>query len=79
MKEDEKLIRVYSGTDLTVNLVKSELEKFGIFGVIQNDFNSGISAGFLGGVSSSIDLFIQESDLKQAQPILKDLVEINVG
>jgi hypothetical protein len=77
MKEDNNLIRIYSGTELTVNLLKDELEGFGIPSMIQNDFNSGVSAGFSGGVPSAIDLFIQESDLGKAEPILSEFREIN--
>ena len=44
MKENSNLIRVYSGTELTVNLLKEELEGSGIPSMIQNDFNSGISS-----------------------------------
>ena len=77
MKENNNLIRVYSGTELTVNLLKDELEKFGISSMIQNDFNSGVSAGFSGGVPSSIDLFIQELDLGKAEPILSEFSETN--
>jgi hypothetical protein len=74
MKEKNKMIRVYSGTELTVNLLKDELEQIGISGLIQNDFNSGIVAGFSGGGPSSIDLFIQEFDLKEAEPIINDFI-----
>ena len=77
MKEKSNLFRVYSGTELTVNLLKDELEKFGISSMIQNDFNSGVSAGFSGGVPSSIDLFIQELDLEKAEPILREFRETN--
>ena len=77
MKGNSNLIRVYSGTELTVNLLKDELEKFGISSLIQNDFNSGVSAGFSGGVPSSIDLFIQELDLGKAEPILREFRETN--
>jgi len=77
MKENSNLIRVYSGTELTVNLLKDELEKFGISSMIQNDFNSGVSAGFSGGVPSSIDLFIQELDMGKAEPILSEFRAIN--
>jgi len=72
MKGNSNLIRVYSGTELTVNLLKDELEKFGISSMIQNDFNSGVSAGFSGGVPSSIDLFIQELDLGKAESIIRE-------
>jgi len=77
MKEENKLIRVYSGTELTVYLLKEELEESGIPVMIQNDFNSGVSAGFSAGGLSSVDLFIQESDLQKAEPILKGFNEIN--
>lgn len=79
MKEKNKLIRVYTGTELTVNLLKVELEKLGISGIIQNEFNSGVSAGFSGGVSSAIDLFIQEHDLNKAESIIRGFIEINKG
>ena len=77
MKEKSNLIRVYSGTELTVNLLKDDLEKFGISSMIQNDFNSGVSAGFSGGGPSSIDLFIQELDLGKAEPIISEFSKTN--
>ena len=77
MKENNNLIRIYSGTELTVNLLKDELEGSGIPSMIQNDFNSGVSAGFSGGVPSAIDLFIQEHDLGKAEPIVSEFREIN--
>jgi len=77
MKEENKLIRVYSGTEITVMLLIEELEKFGISGMIQNDFNSGISAGFSGGGPSSVDLFIQELDFEKSEPIINEFIEVN--
>ncbi len=77
MKENSNLIRVYSGTELTVNLLKDELDNLGIACMIRNDFNSGVSAGFSGGVPSAIDLFIQERDLDKAESILSEFREIN--
>ncbi len=59
MKDKSNLIRVYSGSELTVNLLKDALANLGISSMIRNDFNSGVSAGFSGGVPSSIDLLIQ--------------------
>ena len=78
MKENDNIIRIYTGTEITVNLLKDELEKVGISGVIQNDFESGTSAG-IAGDPSAIDLFIQESDLIKAKPILRDFLKINKG
>jgi hypothetical protein len=78
MKENDNIIRIYTGTELTVNLLKDELEKVGISGIIQNDFESGTSAGIAGN-PSAIDLFIQESELKKAKPVLIDFLKINKG
>ena len=77
MKEENKIIRVFSGTELEVNLLKNELYQIGISGLIQNDFNSGLVAGFSGGPLSAIDFFIQESDLKKAEPIIKEFIKRN--
>jgi hypothetical protein len=77
MKESTKLIRVYSGTEVTVNLLKDELESIGISSRLQNDFKSGTSAGFSGGVPSAIDLYIQEIDFVKAEPIIKQFIQRN--
>lgn len=77
MTTNSNLIRVCSGTELTVNFLKNELENAEISCVVRNDFNSGISAGFVGGVPSSIDLLIQESDAEKAEPIIREFLIIN--
>lgn len=77
MKSEDNLIRVFSGTELEVNLLKEELEQIGIGSLIQNESNSGVMAGFFGGGPSSVDLFIQESDLEAATPLIEELIERN--
>lgn len=77
MKEKTNLIRVFTGTDVLVNLLKDELENTGISCIIQNDFKSGITAGFSGGVPSAIDLFIQEFDMMKAEPTISEFLKIN--
>lgn len=68
----DKLVRIYSGTEVTVNLLKEILEEAEITGLIQDDFQSGIMAGFSGGTPSAVDLFIQETDLKKAEQIVEE-------
>jgi hypothetical protein len=77
MKARNKLIKVYTGTELTVNLLKGELEESGISSIIYNDFKSGISAGFAIGTTSAVELFIQEDDLEKAESILSEFIKIN--
>jgi hypothetical protein len=45
--------------------------------MIQNDFQSGITAGFFGGGTSAVDLFIQEADQKEAEPIINEFLKNN--
>ena len=77
MKKEDKLIRVFSGSQISVILLKGELENIGIKSIIQNDFDTGLSAGFFGGGPSAIDLFIQEFDMKEAEPIINEFLQNN--
>lgn len=75
MKED-RLIKVFTGTELTVNLLKETLEEAGIGCLVRNDFQSGVTAGFSGGIQSAIFLFVQEKDKKKADPIIAEFIKI---
>jgi hypothetical protein len=77
MKQKDKLIRAYTGTEITVILLKGRLEEIGIFPVIQDDYKSGINVGFVGGVQSAVDLYIQQSDYKKAEPVINEFIERN--
>ncbi len=77
MKDKDNLIRVYTGTEISVKLLKDELEKIEIVAMIKNDYNSGIIAGFSSGTHSSVDLFIQEIDMDKADPIINGFIELN--
>jgi hypothetical protein len=77
MKQKDELIRAYTGTEITVILLKGRLEEIGISSVIQNDYKSGINVGFVGGVQSAVDLYIQQSDYKKAQPVINEFIERN--
>lgn len=74
MKNANKTTRLFTGTEVMVGYVKSELEKNDIPSFIKNDFQSGVISGFSGGVPSAIDLFIQESDVEKAKPILAGII-----
>jgi len=74
-EEGSKLVRIYTGPEVAVILLKGELEENGIYAITQYDFGSGVTAGFVGGVPSAIDLFIQESNLEKAEPIIKEFIK----
>ena len=75
--EEGPIIRVYSGSEITALLLKEELEQAGVMSMIKNDFQSGVIAGFAGGVPSDVDLYIEESDLAKAEPIVSNFLTIN--
>jgi len=61
-----KMIKVYSGTEMSVLALKDRLEKEGINTTIRNDSNNS----FLGGVPIAIDMYIKNSDLRKAKNII---------
>ena len=73
MKDKDKLIRAYSGTENLVYILKDILEQNGILATIQND--SGDS--FFSGTPIAIDLKIRQLDIKKAEPIIQEIVEKN--
>jgi hypothetical protein len=77
MKEKNKLVKVYTGTEVTVILLKALLDEIEVTSTIQNNYKSGIEVGFVGGVQSAIDLFIQQSDFEKAEPLIRDFIAKN--
>ncbi len=64
----------YTGTEVSVILLKGELEEKGISSMIKNDFQSGNAAGFFGGIPSAVDLYIRESDAARAKPFVSEFM-----
>lgn len=79
MEDNTQLIKVYTGTEITVNLLRAELEKHNMPAIVQNEFSSGVTAGFSAGALSEVHLYIQESDLKSAEPIILEFLDHNKG
>ena len=77
MKEKNELVKVYTGTEVTVILLKGLLDEIEIASTIQNNYKSGIEVGFVGGVQSAIDLFIKQSDFEKAEPLIRDFIAKN--
>jgi len=77
MKNKDDLVKVFTGSEIAVILLKAELEKIGIPALVRNDFQSGIAAGFAGGIPSAIDLYVNGSDQKEAEPIVKEFLQTN--
>lgn len=75
MKEKDNLIRVYTGPEVLVFMLKDKLEETGISSTIHNDSHDN----FLQGVPTAIDLYIQQFDLKKAEPMINEFIKKNKG
>lgn len=74
MRDNQTFINVFSGTEVQVIILQGQLESINVKSAVQNDFQSGISAGFGGGTASTVRLSILESDLEKAKPIIKEFI-----
>lgn len=77
METKGDLIRVFAGSEITVNLLKYELEKEGILTNVVNEYEQSNFRGFSTGTPYSVDLYILDIDLEKAEPIVKDFMKVN--
>lgn len=71
MKNEEELIRVFTGPEPTALLLLEMLEETGVKGLIKNE--SGL--GYIGAVPQVMDLYILEDDLEKATPLINEFRE----
>lgn len=76
MEKGNQFVDFYSGTEVAIIGLKTQLEAIGVFGIVQNDFNSGNLAGFYGGTADTIRLKIKDSDIEKAIPILEEYLSL---
>ncbi|WP_340114955.1 putative signal transducing protein [Maribellus mangrovi] len=62
----DSIMNIFTGDEIIVNRIKQELEQQGINCLIKDGFKQGIQAGFVGGVQSAIEVYVDEKDLEKA-------------
>ena len=77
METNDKMIRVFAGSEITVNLLSAELQEVGIRNSIINEYDQSNLRGFSSGTPYSVDLYILDSDLDKAKPIVDAFIEVN--
>ena len=75
MDRSGNLIKVFVGPEASAILLKSRLEEIGIAALIKNDS----STAFWGATPPAIDLYIEEADLTEAEPIIHEFIQDNNG
>lgn len=76
MKEKNELVRIFTGSEVLVLMLKGALEEMEIGSLIKNGFQSGMASG-IGGFPQFVDLYIQEADLERAQPLINEFNQTN--
>ena len=72
---DQEFEQIYSGTEVRVILLKGLLQEAGIDSIVQNEYQSGITAGFGGGTPNTIRLKVHTNDVEKAKPIVQDFID----
>ncbi len=73
MNKSDKLVLVFTGTEVETEYIRAELEASGIATVVKDGFAQGLKAGFVADTASTIDLFVLAADAGKAQEIINDL------
>ncbi len=76
MEKEEQFIDFYTGSEIMIMGLRKRLEAVGVFGMMQNDFNSGNLAGFVGGSPNTVRFKIRAKDVEKAQPILEEYLNL---
>ena len=77
MENDNAYIDFYSGSEISIMGLRSKLEAIDVYGIVQNDINSGRLAGFAGSAVGAVRLKIKAEDLEKSKPILDAFLEQN--
>ncbi|QLG45425.1 putative signal transducing protein [Costertonia aggregata] len=76
MVDKNTYVKIYSGSQVQVILLKGLLEEKGIAVIEKNEQLSGTLAGFVGGTQTTISLSVQKSDEEKAKTIV---TQFNAG
>ncbi len=71
MSTEESYERVYTGSETNVQYLQEVFDKAGISSRVRNDFDSGLRAGFGGGLRGQVQLFVIKSHYDEALNIAK--------
>jgi hypothetical protein len=65
--------KIYSGSNIDVQLIVSKLHAIGIEGVVKDEAESGRLAGFAAPVAGEQDLFVHNDEVDKATALLAKL------
>ncbi len=75
-EHDDDLKRVFTGSNLDANFVKSILEENGIGAMVRNTLRESLSAGFVSGApEDSSRVFVEEKNYDEAMKLVDAYLE----
>ena len=72
MNKDEKTTRIFTGSAIEAQPLINSLNEIGIYPIIRDDHQSGITSGFATGVPGQIRVYIRNDELIVGQSIIDD-------
>ncbi len=75
MFKESKYDRIFTGSSIKVNYLKGILEEAGISAVVRDDHESQVRAGFNGGYTDQVLLFVEKDNLMRARRITDKALE----
>lgn len=75
MTEQDKLVKLYVGSNIIIARIKVELEAQDIKALVKDGYKQGLGAGFGGGSPSAIEIFVTEKDFEKAHEIVTALTK----
>lgn len=71
MSNEDHYERVYTGSEPNIQYLQELFKKSGISHRVRNDFDSGLRAGFGGGMPGQVQLFVEKNHFDEALKIAK--------
>ena len=76
MNDHEDLLRLYTGSEIDVSVLKEILNDNKIASLIKNEMSSGKAAGFGGGYAGAeAHILVSENDFKRAKVLLGEFLD----
>lgn len=76
MNIDEKTTRIFTGSAIEAQPLINSLNEIGIYPIIRDDHQSGITSGFAAGVPGQIRVYIRNDELIVGQSIIDDHLKL---
>lgn len=70
MSSDDSFKHVYTGSEVNIQYLQDLFDKASISSRVKNDFDSGLRAGFGGGLPGQAQLFVPASHYTEAAAIV---------